>query len=98
MVELIASNAYRKLNELSIGSKKINAAVCYWTMQPHEFGKEFLSALCHKDTLIGFELDNFPQISIKVRFLLGDSMLSEIEPAMTVRDVAKFLSVDEKTL
>ena len=25
-------------------------------------------------------------------------MLSEIEPAMTVRDVAKFLSVDEKTI
>ena len=25
-------------------------------------------------------------------------MLNEIEPAMTVRDVAKFLSVDEKTI
>jgi excisionase family DNA binding protein len=30
--------------------------------------------------------------------LQGDSMLSEIGPAMTVRDVAKFLSVDEKTI
>jgi len=50
MIEFIASNAYRRLNELSVGSVKINAAVCYWTMPPGELAPAFIAALRHKDS------------------------------------------------
>ena len=52
MVEFIASNAYRRLNELSLGSIKINAAVCYWTMPPSELSPDFLLALSGKDSCL----------------------------------------------
>ena len=52
MVEFIASNAYRRLNELSVGSIKINAAVCYWTMPPSELSPDFLLALSGKDSCL----------------------------------------------
>ena len=43
-------------------------------------------------------MDKFAQISAIVKVLQGESMQSEVEPAMTVRDVAAFLNVDEKTI
>ena len=52
MTEFIASNAYRRLNELSIGCVKINAAVCYWTMPPGDLAPAFISALRHKDSCL----------------------------------------------
>ena len=52
MTEFIASNAYRRLNELSVGSVKINAAVCYWTMPPGDLAPEFISALRHQDSYL----------------------------------------------
>ena len=33
-----------------------------------------------------------------VKVLLGEQMQTEVEPAMTVRDVATLLNVDEKTI
>ena len=33
-----------------------------------------------------------------VKVLLGEQMQTEVEPAMTVRDVATFLNVNEKTI
>lgn len=68
MVEFIASNAYRKLNELSIGSKRVNAAVCYWTMQPNEFGQEFLSAFCHKDSCLIVDIHSPTSIDSLAKF------------------------------
>jgi len=47
MTEFVASNAYRKLNELTVGAIKVNAAVCYWTMSKDEFRPAFLTALQH---------------------------------------------------
>lgn len=52
MIEFVASNAYRRLNELSVGAVKINAAVCYWTMPPGDLAPEFISALRHKDSCL----------------------------------------------
>ena len=52
MIELIASNAYRRLNELSVGSVKINAAVCYWTMPPGDLASAFISALRHEESCL----------------------------------------------
>lgn len=52
MIEFIASNAYRRLNELSVGSVKINAAVCYWTMPLGDLAPAFISALRHKDSCL----------------------------------------------
>jgi len=52
MVEFIASNAYRRLDELSVGSVKINAAVCYWTIPPSGLAPEFLSALGHNESCL----------------------------------------------
>jgi hypothetical protein len=52
MTEFIASNAYRRLNELSVGSVKINAAVCYWTMPPSDLGPAFIAALRHKESCL----------------------------------------------
>ena len=43
-------------------------------------------------------MDRFTQISANVSILQGDQMQTEVEPAMTVRDVAAFLNVDEKTI
>jgi excisionase family DNA binding protein len=43
-------------------------------------------------------MDRFAQISANVSILQGDQMQTEVEPAMTVRDVAAFLNVDEKTI
>jgi hypothetical protein len=52
MIEFIASDAYRKLNELSVGSVKINAAICYWTIPPGDLAPAFISALRHKDSCL----------------------------------------------
>ena len=52
MIEFIASNAYRRLNELSVGAVKINAAVCYWTIPLDDLAPEFISALRHKDSCL----------------------------------------------
>ena len=52
MIEFIASNAYRRLNELSVDSVKINAAVCYWTMPPGDLAPAFISALRHKESCL----------------------------------------------
>lgn len=52
MIEFIANNAYRRLNELSVGSVKINAAVCYWTIPPGDLGPDFISALRHKESCL----------------------------------------------
>jgi hypothetical protein len=52
MIEFIASNAYRRLNELSVNSIKINAAVCYWTIPPVELAPSFVSALRHEDSCL----------------------------------------------
>ena len=52
MVEFITSNASRRLNELSVGAVKINAAVCYWTMPPNELSPEFVSALSHRESCL----------------------------------------------
>jgi hypothetical protein len=52
MIEFIASNAYRRLNELSVGSVKISAAVCYWTMPPGDLEPAFISALRHKESCL----------------------------------------------
>lgn len=43
-------------------------------------------------------MDRFTQISSNVSILKGDQMQTEVEPALTVRDVATFLNVDEKTI
>jgi excisionase family DNA binding protein len=43
-------------------------------------------------------MDRFTQISANVSVLQGDQMQTEVEPALTVRDVATFLNVDEKTI
>ena len=43
-------------------------------------------------------MDRFTQISANVSMLQGDQMQTVVEPAMTVRDVATFLNVDEKTI
>jgi excisionase family DNA binding protein len=43
-------------------------------------------------------MDNIGQISVMVKVFPGALMQTEIEPAMTVRDVAAFLNVDEKTI
>lgn len=52
MIEFIASNAYRRLNELSVGSARINAAVCYWTMPPGNLSPHFISALQHEKSCL----------------------------------------------
>lgn len=52
MVEIVASNAYQRLKDISVGAVKINAAVCYWTMLPTELGADFLSALKHPDSCL----------------------------------------------
>ena len=44
------------------------------------------------------KMDRFAQISANVSISLGVLMQTEVEPAMTVRDVAAFLNVDEKTI
>jgi len=49
-------------------------------------------------TLALSNIDRFTQISANVSILQGDQMQTEVEPAMTVRDVATFLNVDEKTI
>lgn len=43
-------------------------------------------------------MDRFTQISANVSILQGNQMQTVDEPAMTVRDVAVFLNVDEKTI
>jgi excisionase family DNA binding protein len=43
-------------------------------------------------------MDSFAQISANVAILQGDQMQTVVEPAMTVRDVATLLNVDEKTI
>jgi excisionase family DNA binding protein len=43
-------------------------------------------------------MDRFTLISVNVSILQGDQMQTEVEPALTVRDVATFLNVDEKTI
>ena len=43
-------------------------------------------------------MDRFAQISANVAILQGAQMQTVVEPAMTVRDVAVFLKVDEKTI
>ena len=40
----------------------------------------------------------FAQFSANVAILQGDQMQTVVEPAMTVRDVATLLNVDEKTI
>ena len=52
MIEFIASNAFRRLNELSVGSVKINAAVCYWTIPSGDLGPAFVSALRHEESCL----------------------------------------------
>jgi excisionase family DNA binding protein len=49
-------------------------------------------------TLALSNIDRFTQISANVSILQGDQMQTVVEPAMTVRDVATFLNVDEKTI
>ena len=44
------------------------------------------------------KMDRFAQISANVSISLGVLMQTEVEQAMTVRDVAAFLNVDEKTI
>jgi len=43
-------------------------------------------------------LDKFSPFSAILMLLLGAGMQAEVKPAMTVRDVANFLNVDEKTI
>ena len=43
-------------------------------------------------------MDRIARISVMVKVFPGALMQTEIEPAMTVRDVAAFLNVDEKTI
>jgi hypothetical protein len=52
MIEFIASNAYYRLNELSVNAVKINAAVCYWTIPPGDLAPDFISALRHKESCL----------------------------------------------
>lgn len=68
MVEFVASNARRRLNELAIHSIKINAAVCYWTMPPAEFCPEFLSALKHKDSCLVVDIHSPTSIDSLAEF------------------------------
>ena len=68
MVEFIASNAHRRLNELPVGSVNIKAAVCYWTMIPVEFSTEFLDALRHKDSCSVVDIHSPSSIDSLVKF------------------------------
>lgn len=68
MIEFIASNAYRRLNELAVGSIRINAAVCYWTMPPNDLGPEFLSALRHKDSCLVVDIHSPTSIDSLAKF------------------------------
>ena len=68
MIEFIASNAYRRLNELAFGTIKINAAVCYWTMPPADLGPEFLSALRHKDSCLVVDIHSPTSIDSLAKF------------------------------
>ena len=68
MVEFVASNARRRLNELAIHSIKINAAVCYWTMPPAEFCPEFLSALKNKDSCLVVDIHSPTSIDSLAKF------------------------------
>ena len=68
MVEFVASNAHRRLNELAIHSIKINAAVCYWTMPPNEFCPDFLSALKHKDSCLVVDIHSPTSIDSLAEF------------------------------
>ena len=68
MIEFIASNAYRRLNELAVGTIKINAAVCYWTMPPTDLGPEFLSALRHKDSCLVVDIHSPTSIESLAKF------------------------------
>jgi hypothetical protein len=68
MVEFIASNAFRRLNELSVGSVKIKAAVCYWTMPPNEFGPDFLAALRHKESCLVVDIHSPTSIDSLAKF------------------------------
>ena len=43
-------------------------------------------------------LDCFTQFSVILKVMGEFLMLTNVEPAMTVRDVAEFLNVDEKTI
>jgi excisionase family DNA binding protein len=45
-----------------------------------------------------FKMDRIAQISAILIVQIGVSMRTDFEPAMTVRDVAALLSVDEKTI
>jgi excisionase family DNA binding protein len=49
-------------------------------------------------TLVLIIMDKFTQISAMLRAITGALMLTNVEPAMTVRDVAMLLNVDEKTI
>jgi hypothetical protein len=58
--------------------------------------KKFIFSL--GKTLAMGNMDRFTQIFTNVSILRGDQMQTVVEPAMTVRDVATFLNVDEKTI
>jgi excisionase family DNA binding protein len=58
--------------------------------------KKYTSSL--GKTPILSNMDRFTQISGNVSKLQGNQMQTEDEPALTVRDVATFLNVDEKTI
>ena len=68
MIEFVASNAHRRLNELASHSVKINAAVCYWTMPPVEFCPEFISALKHKDSCLVVDIHSPTSIDSLAEF------------------------------
>jgi hypothetical protein len=68
MIEFVASNAHRRLNELAIHSIKINAAVCYWTMPSNEFCPEFLSALKNKDSCLVVDIHSPTSIDSLAEF------------------------------
>jgi hypothetical protein len=68
MVEFVAGNALRRLNELAIHSTKINAAVCYWTMSCKEFNHDFLSALKNKDSCLVVDIHSPTSIDSLAEF------------------------------
>jgi hypothetical protein len=52
MIEFIGSNAKKRLDELSVRSIKINAAVCYWTIPPGGLAPAFVNALRHNESCL----------------------------------------------
>ena len=71
MIEFIASNAYRRLNELSVGLVKINAAVCYWTLPPVDLSPAFVSALRHEESCLVVDIHSPTSLDSLAKLNLG---------------------------